>query len=129
MEQIHSASFVYNDLNLDNLLLDYGANIVDQDDNLFDNLNVNLVDMSFVTFYMDQKGQFHVGKKTLDIYRGSMFFSGLNQLKFQTTSRRDDLISLFYLLIYLFDEGELPGITNSDDDNLNLVFSNIKKLR
>jgi len=34
----------------------------------------------------------------------------VHQLKFQTTSRRDDIISLFYLLINLLHDGRMPGI-------------------
>ena len=38
-----------------------------------------------------------------------MELGSLNQMKFHTTSRRDDLISLFYLLIFMLKGGEMPG--------------------
>ena len=34
-------------------------------------------------------------------------------MKSRTTSRRDDLISLFYLLNYLLNDGILPGIIDA----------------
>ena len=37
-------------------------------------------------------------------------FASLNQLRFLGTSRRDDLISLCYLLVFLLNGGELPGM-------------------
>lgn len=39
-----------------------------------------------------------------------MIFSSTNQLQFYCTSRRDDLISLCYLLIFLLRRGELPKL-------------------
>ena len=104
LEKIHAAGLVYNDLNLDNILLDYGFEIEKDSKDIFENFEVNLIDMSFSTLYIDKKSLQHVGKKTIDAYRGSVFFSSLNQLKFQTTSRRDDMLSLFYLMIYLFND-------------------------
>ena len=39
-----------------------------------------------------------------------MIFASLNQLRFLTTSRRDDLISLCYMLVFLLNKGSLPDI-------------------
>lgn len=39
-----------------------------------------------------------------------MIFSSINQLQFVTTSRRDDLLSLCYLLVFCINEGRLPNI-------------------
>lgn len=49
-------------------------------------------------------------------------FASLNQMRFQTTSRRDDLIQLFYFLVYLFKQGALPGIDAAGDININEEF-------
>ena len=39
-------------------------------------------------------------------------FSSPNQLDFKSTSRRDDLISLFYMLVYILHEGDnIPAFT------------------
>lgn len=39
-----------------------------------------------------------------------MIFGSLNQLNFLVTSRRDDLISLLYMLVYILNQGQLTGI-------------------
>jgi hypothetical protein len=39
-----------------------------------------------------------------------MIFGSVNQLKFLTTSRRDDIISLLFMLVYILNQGQLPGI-------------------
>lgn len=75
---MHSACYVYNDLNLDNLLLDYHVDNDYVSDDIFDRMGVNLIDMSFVTPYYDKHKKEHVRKTTLDVYRGSVFFSSLN---------------------------------------------------
>lgn len=46
----------------------------------------------------------------VDTFRGNMIFSSNNQLHFHTTSRRDDLISLCYLLVFVINEGKIPNI-------------------
>ena len=66
-----------------------------------------MIDMGFATRYLDGKTGQHISKKHVDKYRGNLFFSSLNHLNFIKTSRRDDLISLVYLLVYLFNEGNI----------------------
>ena len=39
-----------------------------------------------------------------------MVFSSAHQLQFMMTSRRDDLISLCYLLVFLVNKGNIPGV-------------------
>jgi hypothetical protein len=39
-----------------------------------------------------------------------MIFGSLNQLAFKTTSRRDDMISLCYMMIYILNNGSIRGI-------------------
>ena len=54
------------------------------------------------------------------MFRGNMEFASPNQMKFYTTSRRDDLISLFYLMIYMLKRGQMPGfnrLTNLTNGN------------
>lgn len=43
----------------------------------------------------------------MKVFRGNIMFASPNQLNFRTTSRRDDLISLVYLMIYMLNQGEL----------------------
>ena len=105
MEQIHTAGFVFNDLKLDNLMLDHDAPLDDDtlscneaNETIFDKCNVNIIDFGFATSFVDSTTGEHIKKEEVDAYRGNFYFSSTNHLKYRTTSRRDDMISLFYLL-------------------------------
>ena len=57
---IHEAGYVFNDLKLDNLLLDFGIDIHknnDSTENIFKNNTVNIIDFGFATRYVDRKTQ------------------------------------------------------------------------
>lgn len=125
LEQIHAIGYVYNDLNLENILIDCKKDAkqdMTTSNDIFDMYNITLVDMSFATLYLKEQTKQHLSKKTLESYRGSVLFSSLNQLNFYMTSRRDDLISLLYLMVYLFGEGNLPGIELIEECDPNEMF-------
>ena len=56
-------------------------------------------------------------------------FSSLNVLKFQTPSRRDDLISLCYLLSYLLNEGHLKDMDFGKDKDQVEAFKYVVKTK
>ena len=102
---MHSAGIIFNDLKLDNLLLDFQTDLkqlskVNSD--IFDSANINIIDFGFASPYLEDDGNTHIKKKKVDLFQGNAMFSSMNQLKFHRTSRRDDIISVFYILIYLF---------------------------
>lgn len=107
LEQIHIAGYVYNDLKLDNLLVDFKEHLPSKagNENCFANASINLVDFGFTTKYLSRQSSSevaeHINKQEVDTFRGNMIFSSSNQLRFFNTSRRDDLVSLCYLMIYL----------------------------
>lgn len=74
-------------------------------DDIFDRYNVNLIDFGYTTTYIDPKSKDHIRKKGVDTFLGNVVLSSVHQLKFMATSRRDDMVSLFYLLIYLLKDG------------------------
>lgn len=80
------------------------------DEDIFEKLHVNIIDFGFVTPFLIKGTQKHIKKHSVDVYRGNFYFSSINQLKFHSTSRRDDLISLFYLIVYLFSFGRVDGL-------------------
>ena len=56
LELVHKAGLVFNDLKLDNLLLDYGVDIdklSTTKENIFEKYNVNLIDFGFSTSYIN----------------------------------------------------------------------------
>lgn len=54
------------------------------------------------------------------IFEGNLVFASKNTLKMISTSRRDDLMSLCYLMLYLVD-GKLPFLVESADDSFNIL--------
>ena len=84
-------------------------NTLDSTD-IFEKCTINLVDYGFASAYVDKTTGKHIAKTEVDTFRGNMIFASLNQLNFKITSRRDDIISLCYLLIYMLNNGCLPGI-------------------
>lgn len=94
-------------------MLDFGAdvNILRKtNEDIFDVLNVTMIDLGFVSSYINQENGQHIRKRKMDVFTGSMMFSSVNQLNFYTTSRRDDLLSLVYLLIFLLNNGQIHNI-------------------
>ena len=107
MESIHQAGYIYNDLKPDNILLDYGLDL-EKLSKSGKNLNINVIDFGFSTRNVVKSTGKHIEKSRLDTFRGNMIFASINQLNFFSTSRRDDLISLVYLLIYFLRGGSMP---------------------
>jgi hypothetical protein len=50
----------------------------------------------------------HVVKQNLAYFSGNFMFASLNSCRGNNKSRRDDIESLFYLIIYLYNENYLP---------------------
>ena len=63
--------------------------------------SVYLIDYGFSAKFLKENKIDHIDENEMvDTFQGNMIFSSLNQMKFKKTSRRDDLISLFYMMIY-----------------------------
>ena len=78
---------------------------------------MTVIDFGFATKYFNSEKDMHVSKKLMYVFRGNVEFASLNQMKFHTTSRRDDLISLFFLMIYMLKQGCMPGYRISKGDH------------
>lgn len=46
----------------------------------------------------------------MSFFQGNFYFSSFNQLDVKSTSRRDDLHSLIYMLVYMLNRGTIPCI-------------------
>jgi casein kinase I family protein HRR25 len=64
---------------------------------------IHLVDFGLATNYLDEN-QVHIKEGLPDKFKGSMLFASKHSFKFEVTSRRDDLLALCYVIIYLIDE-------------------------
>lgn len=129
LEGIHAAGFTYNDIKLDNVLVGFQNKMNPESRNCFDNCTLHLVDFGFAQRYIDKKTRQHIEPQEIQTFRGNMIFASLNQLNFQMTSRRDDLISLCYLLIYLLNGGNLKGIDLTQNLSRNESFNLVKKAK
>lgn len=80
---------------------------------------------------MEKDGKTHIDPNSnVEVFQGNMLFASVRQMEFRRTSRKDDLVSLFYLLIFtLNDENLFVGKENPMSGahaNINVVFNAIK---
>lgn len=96
------AGVCHNDLKLENIL-------VGNSDCLPPHLQqldrITLIDYGLANAFIDSQGN-HLPRKQTQTFKGNLVFGSKNAFKGQTLSRRDDLISLAYLILYLL-EGDL----------------------
>lgn len=71
------------------------------ENNIFENNQVNIVDFGFAKAFKNKSTGEHYDQVNVETFEGNIVYSSPYQLDFKSTSRRDDLISLFYVLIYL----------------------------
>jgi len=57
-----------------------------------------------------------------------MIFATRNQFEFKVTSRRDDLQSLCYLLVFIFQSGNVPFVAQNISSKKE-VFNFVKKVK
>ena len=70
---------------------------------------MRLVDFGIVEKYLDKDGK-HIEEGERDYFRGSFNFCSKYAFNFTKNSRRDDLISLVYNLIFMLDKSRLGFI-------------------
>ena len=87
---------MHNDLKLDNVLI-----------GLKDPKVIYLIDFGISTKFLHDDGS-HTEKKFYDRFAGNFMFSSLNGISKASLSRRDDLQSLIYMLLFLSNAGKLP---------------------
>ena len=111
LEAVHKAGYVFCDLKLDNLMTGYKQTVYKEkgDKSILRDCSLHLVDFGYSTKYLDSKKN-HIAKKKIDTFRGNIIFGSYDQCDFYATSRKDDLISLCYILIYLLHGGKLLEI-------------------
>ena len=96
LEWIHSKDLIYRDLKPENCLI--GIN----DPNV-----IYIIDFGLCKKYRSTKTGKHILPKMTGKFNGNIKYCSPNVIKGKEASRRDDLISLGYMLIYLF-KGKLP---------------------
>ena len=96
LKWIHSKDLIYRDVKPSNFL------IGKKDPNI-----IYIVDFGLCKKYRSSKTRKHILPKTTGKFQGTLKYASSNVIKGKEPSRRDDLISLGYMLIYLLKR-ELP---------------------
>jgi hypothetical protein len=76
---------------------------------------VTLIDYGLSSIYIDSEKK-HLPQEKSQKFKGNINFASRNAFLGKTLSRRDDLISLCYLLIYLMDGDLSFGSPNNEDE-------------
>ena len=117
VEFLHSRGFVHCDIKPENFALSFN-----KDNNDF---TVYLIDFGLVEPYINLKTKEHRKKKEKKGHKGTMNFCSMNSHMELSLSRRDDLESLAYCLIYLW-AGKLPWANSGYKTYNNEVILNLK---
>ena len=137
LELIHSSGLVYNDLKPDNILIGYGQSLSNcsfkSTENIFANVDLHLIDFGLASKWRDPTTQTHKKQQDSSHFEGNLYFCSLTQLSLQRTSRRDDLHSLIYLLIFLLNRCSLPCLesaaVNIAQEDLTGKFWKVRELK
>ena len=100
LEWIHSKNLIYRDIKPENFMIGI------DDPNI-----IYVVDFGLCKKYRSSKTGKHILPKLLKNFYGNIIFASPNAIKGKEMSRRDDIISLGYMLIFLFKKN-LPWNTN-----------------
>ena len=101
LEVLHKIGILHLDIKPSNIV--YG-NL--SSENNCDQGNILLIDYGLSKYYIDKKGN-HINQKKYQKFVGTLKYASHNILNSLTPSRRDDLESFLYVLIYLY-KGALP---------------------
>jgi len=96
---IHECGCTYNDLKLDNVLIGDAPELPNAPNSLH---KIRLIDFGLTQSYLLETGE-HIPMKKEKLFQGNLIFASKNTFNMHTHSRRDDLISLCYFILYLVD--------------------------
>ncbi len=111
-------NFLHNDIKTENILIGQGDRLV------------YLIDFGLAKPYMESKGGNHLPENVLTKFSGNFMFASKNQCEGYTNSRRSDIESAFYVLLYLLNKCKLPWSclsSNTDKSYTELLIERTKK--
>lgn len=97
LRDFHSLGFVHNDLKLENILIGHKDSKV-----------LYLIDFGLAQLYIDRTTDVHIEKEFQKKFSGNFLFASLNSCRGNNKSRRDDIESAIYIMIYLMNDNYLP---------------------
>ena len=117
IRDIHSRGVIHRDIKPDNIL--YSLNTKEQ---------IYLIDFGLSLCYKDKNGR-HISQRNSREIIGSINFISVNIHKGISSSRRDDIISIYYLLVYLI-VGDLPwNINKMKETKIEKMYNNVFKMK
>mgnify|MGYP001232646995 CR=1 FL=1 len=117
IRDIHSRGVIHRDIKPDNIL--YSLNTKEQ---------IYLIDFGLSLCYKDKNGR-HISQRNSREIIGSINFISVNIHKGISSSRRDDIISIYYVLVYLI-VGDLPwNINKMKETKIEKMYNNVFKMK
>ena len=117
LEHIHQRSFLHRDVKPENFIMGIGPN----------SKFLYMIDFGFAKTYRDPTTLAHHPMQKGTGITGTARFASINTLSGYTQSRRDDLESLGYVIIYIA-KGTLPW-ANIKSDNKNELYNRILEMK
>tara|TARA_B110000305_G_C18989330_1_gene425363 strand:- start:82 stop:408 length:327 start_codon:yes stop_codon:yes gene_type:complete len=100
LKVVHGAKRTFNDFKTDNIMINTNGKMEDNPD-------VFLIDFGCASKYECATTKKHITESEEVMYfRGNLIFSSIRQMDFFKTSRRDDLIAVFYLMFTLLNDDD-----------------------
>ena len=87
---------MHNNIKLSNILI-----------GVHDPEQIYLIDFALSHSYLTESGA-HIEPSQLDSFKGNFKFASFNGCAFRIQSRRDDIISVMILMVYLLNNRKLP---------------------
>ena len=118
IEELHKHGYIHRDIKPDNFILGKGER----------SETVLIIDFGLATKYLNEDGT-HISYKEGHGFSGTSRYSSINALLGHTSSRRDDMEAIGYVIVFLI-KGTLPwcGITcESFDEKLMKIAASKKK--
>ena len=91
LEILHENHIIHEDIKLENILTDPS-----------DSSKFYLIDFGLSEVYRDSQTKFHYPERTSEVFRGNLLFCSNNVLSGVKASRRDDIISMLLILVFVF---------------------------
>ena len=120
MEWVHEKSLIHRDIKPDNFMMGIGEN----------QEMVYIIDFGLSKKYRSSRSFQHIAFVTNKQLTGTARYASINALKGYEQSRRDDLESIGYVLIYLL-KGSLPwqGLkVDKDEDRYQMILEKKKQI-